>query len=150
MTLVVRPGVGSRTSALGSTYTMKADSDATAGAYSLVEEEFWGESTPLHVHVGAEEAFYVLAGRVAAWVGESETVFEAGTFLLIPRGAPHALRRVDSAPVRMLTLISPPGLQRFFDEVVARGEDELLAEPERLIELAASYGTHILGDYPTA
>ncbi len=150
VTLVVLPGMGSRTSALASTYTMKADSDAIAGAYSLVEEEFSGDTTPLHVHVGAEEAFYVLSGRVAAWASESETGLEAGTFLLVPRGTPHALRRVDPAPVRMLTLISPPGLQRFFDEVEARGEDELLDEPERLIELAAGYGTLILGDYPGA
>ncbi len=105
VTLVVLPGMGSRTSALASTYTMKADSDAIAGAYSLVEEEFWADTTPLHVQVGAEEAFYVLSGRVAAWASESETVLEAGTFLLVPRGTPHALRRVDPPPVRMLTLI---------------------------------------------
>jgi hypothetical protein len=54
---VLEPEGGSRLTALGSTYTTKADGVLTRGAYWLVEEEFWGEATPLHTHVGAEEAF---------------------------------------------------------------------------------------------
>ena len=50
----------------------------------------------------------------------------------------------------MLTLISPPGLERFFEAVVQEGEEALLAEPERLLQLAAAYGTEIVGDYPTS
>ena len=73
-----------------------------------------------------------------------------GTFLLVPRGTPHALRRLTEEPVRMLTLISPPGLERFFEAVVQEGEEALLAKPERLLQLAAAYGTEIVGDYPTS
>ena len=144
----VRAGEGRRVTALGSTYTTKADAHATHGAYVLVEEEFWGDTTPLHTHRDAEEAFYVLSGEVAAWVGESETVATAGTFLLVPRGTPHALRRLGDEPVRMLTLVSPPGFERFFDDVVREGEQALLADPERLAELTAATGTDVLGDYP--
>lgn len=56
------PGEGRQVSALGSTYTTKTDGTHVVGAFSVTEETFWGDATPLHSHVGAEEAFYVLAG----------------------------------------------------------------------------------------
>ena len=145
----VRAGEGARLSALGSTYTTKAGRDATRGAYVLVEEEFWGEPTPLHRHLESEEAFYVLSGEVAVWLDTSEILATAGSFLLVPRGLPHGLRRVGAEPVRLLTLVSPPGFERFFDDVVREGEPALLSDPERLAELAAASGTEVLGDYPT-
>ncbi|MGY1642674.1 cupin domain-containing protein [Geodermatophilus sp. SYSU D00703] len=144
----VPPGTGAQVTAFGSTYTMKTDGSATAGAYSLVEEEFWGETTPLHRHTNAEEAFYVLSGEMAAWIGDGETLARPGTFLVVPRGVAHALRRVSDAPVRMLTVVSPPGLQGFFDTVARVGEEQLLADPQRLLQLATEYGSEILGDHP--
>ena len=145
---VMGPGEGSRLTALGSTYTTKADGRSTAGSYWLVEEEFWGESTPLHTHTSAEEAFYVQSGELAAWLDGTEVVAGAGAFLLVPRGRPHALRRLGDEPVRMLTVVSPAGLERFIEAVVREGEDALLADPDRLLALAAEHGTQILGDYP--
>lgn len=145
---VVQPGEGRRVTALGSTYTTKAAAETTKGAYALVEEEFWGDPTPLHSHANAEEAFYVLSGEVAAWIGTDETVARTGSFLLVPRGTPHALRRLSAEPVLLLTVISPPGFERFFDDVVREGEHALLRDPERLAELAAASGTEVLGDYP--
>src|SRR5947208_2182970 len=100
---LVGPGEGSKISALGSTYTTKTDGEATGGAYSLVEEELWGDPTPIHSHA-REEAFYVLSGRLAVWVDGTETVAESGTFLLVPRGVSHATRRFDDEPARMLTI----------------------------------------------
>lgn len=145
---LVGPGQGRMISALGSTYTTKTDGRATHAAYSLVEEELWGDATPLHTHAREEEAFYVLSGRLAVWVDGTETVAEPGAYLVIPRGVPRAARRLGEDPVRMLTLISPAGLQEFFEAVVRKGEERLLAEPERLIALAGEFGTKILGDYP--
>jgi mannose-6-phosphate isomerase-like protein (cupin superfamily) len=147
MTLV-GPSEGARMTALGSTYTTKADPAATHGAYWLVEEEFWGDSTPLHSHTGAEESFYVLSGRAAVWLDGAETEAGAGSFLLVPRGTPHALRRLSDDPVRMLTVVSPAGMERFFEAVVREGEEALLADPARLVALAEAHGTEILGDHP--
>ena len=78
----------------------------------------------------------------------AETVAGPGSFLLVPRGQPHGLRRVGDSPAHMLTVVSPAGLERFFEAVVREGEDALLADPERLVALAAEHGTEILGDYP--
>lgn len=142
------PGDGPEVTALGSTYVTKTDGTHVASAYSLTEETFWAETTPLHSHVDAEEAFYVLTGSVEAWIDGAIDVAGPGAFLVVPRGVPHGLRRLSPDPVRMLTLISPPGLERLFAEVVAQGEEDLLAHPDRLVDLAARYGTEVLGDYP--
>ena len=133
---------------MGSTYHHKTDGSHVAGAYSLMEEEFWGETTPLHAHPDAEEAFYVLEGRVELWAEGAPTEVSPGAFMVVPRGAPHALRRLSRDPVRMLTIVSPPGFERVFDAVVEIGESDLLAHPEQLVALAAQYGTEVLGDYP--
>ncbi|WP_170182518.1 cupin domain-containing protein [Blastococcus colisei] len=145
---MLEPTEGRRLTALGSTYTTKADGAATGGAYWLVEEEFWGDSTPLHTHTGAEEAFYVVSGRAGVWMDGAETEAGPGAFLLVPRGTPHALRRLGDDAVRMLTVVSPAGMEHFFEAVVRAGEEELLADPERLVALAAEHGTEIVGDYP--
>ena len=145
---LVGPGDGPEVSALGSTYVTKTDGSQVAGAYSLTEERFWAETTPLHTHVGAEEAFYVLAGELEVWIDGTETTAGPGTFLVVPRGVPHGLRRLSADPVRMLTLISPPGFEKVFEAVAEQGEEALLSDPDKLVELAARYGTEVLGDYP--
>lgn len=141
---------GSDVTALGSTYRFKTDGAHVADAYSLMEEEFWGGTTPVHAHPGAEEAFYVLEGQVEVWADGTTSVASGGAFIVVPRGVPHALRRLSSEPVRMLTIASPPGFERIFAAVAAIGEEVLLADPERLAALAAKYGTEVLGDYPDA
>lgn len=139
---------GEKVSALGSTYHMKTDGTQVAMAYSAMEEEFWGETTPLHTHPRAEETFYVLAGQVEVWADGTAFSASAGAFIVVPRGTAHGLRRLSDEPVRMLTLISPPGFEKIFADVARIGEEELLADPDRLLALAERYGTDILGDYP--
>ena len=139
---------GERVTALGSTYRFLTHGEHVENAFALMEEEFWGETTPLHAHPGAEESFYVLDGRVEVWVGGTVAEASAGAFIVVPRGVPHALRRLSAEPVRLLTIASPPGLERIFPVVAAMGEEELLADPERLASLAAAHGTEVLGDHP--
>jgi mannose-6-phosphate isomerase-like protein (cupin superfamily) len=124
------------------------DRRCVAAAYSLVEEEFWGETTPVHAHPGAEEAFYLIEGQVELWADGRTTQATSGALIAVPWGVPHGLRRLSDEPVRMLTIVSPPGVERLFAAVAAIGEEKLLADPERLAALATEYGTEILGDYP--
>jgi hypothetical protein len=147
---VLGPGEGPRLTALGSTCTTKADGTGSRGGYWLVEEEFWGDSTPCMPTRRPRRRFYVLSGEVAVWLGGGETLARAGAFLLVPRGEPHGLRRLHDELVRMLTLASPAGIEHFFAAVVREGEEALLADPDRLVELAAAHGTEILGDYPAS
>ena len=90
----------------------------------------------------------MLAGEVEVWIDGRSSPAGPGSFLVVPRGKPHGLRRLTADPVRMLTLISPPGFEKLFDAVVERGEDALLDEPDELVQLAAEFGTEIVGEYP--
>lgn len=134
--------------ALGSTYQVKTDGGHVAMAYSVMEEEFWGDTTPIHSHPGAEETFYVLGGSVEVWADGVASRASAGAFIVVPRSVPHGLRRLSDEPVRMLTVVSPPGFERLFAAVAEEGEEALLADPDRLRALANRYGTEIPGDYP--
>ena len=46
----------------------------------------------------------------------------------------------------MPTLISSAGLREFFEAVVRESDEQLLADPGRLIALAAAFGSDLLGD----
>jgi mannose-6-phosphate isomerase-like protein (cupin superfamily) len=146
--LFLGPGGGESVTAFGSTYLIKTDGAHVTGAFSLMEEEFWGETTPLHAHPDAEETFYVLQGQVELWVDGKTSEASPGAFIVVPRGVAHGLRRLSDDPVRMITVVSPPGFERIFAAVAEIGEEQLLADPEQLARLAAEHGTEVLGDYP--
>lgn len=137
---------GEIVTALGSRYRFKVLGDATNGAYSLIEETLLdAEGPPLHIHDHEEEAFYVLQGRGAFVVGDDRRELTTGDFVLVPRGAAHALASIGEEELRMLVITSPAGLEQFFVEVQNR---EAAGEPmseDEVVELAATFGTRIVG-----
>ena len=69
-----------------------------------------------HVHHREEESFYILDGEFGFEVGDAQFVAGAGSFVLGPRDIPHRFWNAGSAPGRFLLLISPAGLEPFFEE----------------------------------
>jgi mannose-6-phosphate isomerase-like protein (cupin superfamily) len=145
--VVVRNGEGEVVNALGSRYRYKALGESTNGAYSLVEETLLDhEGPPLHVHDHEEEAFYVLGGRGVFVVGEERNELEPGDFVIVPRGAPHALARTGAEDLRMLVITSPAGLEEFFVEVQRREAAAGIPMDEGdVVALASAFGTRIVG-----
>ena len=93
----------------GERTVIKTVGDPTRGAYAVRENTAPPGFTavPLHIHRDAEEAFYVLAGRLAVLSGRRRAEAGPGSFVLIPRGTVHSLANLGAEPVRWLTLISP-------------------------------------------
>lgn len=60
-----------------------------------------GDSTPVHVHE-TPEAFHVVDGALAVFVGGEEVELEPGESVVAPRGVPHAVR-ASRGPVRYLS-----------------------------------------------
>jgi mannose-6-phosphate isomerase-like protein (cupin superfamily) len=99
-------------------------------AYSLVE---WvaargAPGTPLHLHRATDEAFYVLEGTFGFQVGHRTLEVGAGAFVFVPKGLEHAFWNGGTTSARLLSTVSPPGFERYFEELAdglaGVGDDE--------------------------
>jgi quercetin dioxygenase-like cupin family protein len=127
------------------------DGEATGGAFDLVEVEGRrGDMPPLHVHHGADETFYVVAGTVSLHLPGQSVELAPGDSFLAPRGVPHVYR-VESETARWLAVTTPGGFADFVREVSDEAEGEGFPppgrehDPARLGEAAAKVGIELLG-----
>jgi oxalate decarboxylase/phosphoglucose isomerase-like protein (cupin superfamily) len=138
--LVLRPGGGRRIQ--GASMTLKVGA-GQSGAWSVFEAEVTpGFDVGAHLHHQAEELFYILDGELdllafeprirttgdwRSWESASgaRVVRGApGSTMFVPAGCPHAFTNPGSAPARMLFLVSPPGHERYLEEI-----GELIGQP---------------------
>lgn len=97
------------------TMRMLASSEDTNGAWSLVElKEMPGYHTNLHRHNHTDEAFYVMEGVLTVKINAQTSDYPAGSFVLIPRGTPHAQGNRGRVPTRILLTMTPGGFERSF------------------------------------
>ena len=112
--VVVSPGDGQPRWSGTSRITVKARAAQTQGAFGLILcETTRGSSPPLHIHHTADEAIWVISGRIRVRCGEDEFTLEPGAFALLPRGVPHTF--VSEQETTMLGLLTPGGTEAFFD-----------------------------------
>lgn len=78
-----------------------------------------GFATGRHLHRVQEETFYVLDGECVWHVGDETILATPGTFLFVPPGVPHDITNVADGPARVLMTVSPPGHERYFEELAA-------------------------------
>jgi quercetin dioxygenase-like cupin family protein len=145
--IILRPGEG-RSIDLGNfQMSVKATSEQTDGAFTLLEaDEPPGFGPPKHIHRDAAEAFYVVAGEYIIFVRDEEFVCPAGSFIFIPAGVAHGFR-VGALPSRKLNLYAPAAMIGYFDELsaaLARGE----ADPDVLAQIADRFGMDVIGPVP--
>jgi mannose-6-phosphate isomerase-like protein (cupin superfamily) len=127
--------------------TVKADSSATGGAFTLLEaNEPPNFGPPMHVHRNAAEAFYVLDGEYVMFVNGAEIRCPAGSFVYVPAGAVHGFR-VGPVPSRKLNLYVPEAMIGYFDELAA-GVRTGDMDDARLSEIAERYGMQVIGPVP--
>ena len=131
--------------------TVKASAATTGGLLSLIETHSpIGHGPPLHVHHDEDEAFYVLEGELEIVCGQERYAAGAGAFAFLPRGIAHTFRVVGDAPVRMLTIGVPGGLENFFRDAgdPAEGDGLPPAGPidiDRVRQVSQRYGAEIVG-----
>lgn len=101
-----------------------------------------GRGTPLHVHLGQDEIFYVLEGEYAFQVGEDKYRLKTGDSIFLPRYVPHAWTQV-SPRGHMLVTMQPAGkLEEFFVAMAS-----LKAEPtqQQVAQLFAAHEMKVVG-----
>jgi quercetin dioxygenase-like cupin family protein len=135
--------------------TVKTGGGETGGSFAQVEtDDPRGTATPLHVHHNEDETFYVIEGEITVLVGDERIDLTAGDFAFAPRDIAHAYI-VSSERARMLTTLSPAGLEELFvelGEVVIGTEppaEDVLPPIDELVRRFAAYGCDVVGPPPT-
>ncbi len=120
--------------------------EETGGSYSLLETVVrLGQEPPLHVHAREDELIYVLKGEVTFYKGGNRLDCGAGDYVFLPKGCEHTYC-VESGDARLLVLLTPAGLEGYYQEIGRQVDAERYVE--RLITVSARYGVEITGPGP--
>jgi quercetin dioxygenase-like cupin family protein len=135
----------------GDTVHVVAGAGDTGGAFTMLTVDVApGGGPPLHYHEGEDEAFHVLDGAFAFAIDGEPVRAEAGAFLMVPRGTPHAWHNAGDAPARMLIVFTPGGIEGFFREAGRAAVGDGPAPPVDAGEIArtgaagARYGLNVM------
>ena len=103
----------------GSTVVIKASGEDTIGQLGVMEfsypPQLWVHP---HVHDGEDEMFYLLAGELAGFCGDSQWTASAGSFVFVPRDQVHGFTVTSSEPAKALVITGPSQLDR---QIAKRG-----------------------------
>jgi mannose-6-phosphate isomerase-like protein (cupin superfamily) len=108
---------GHQIPAIGLGITKKTDGKSTHDAYSLFEYAVPGgvNGPPPHVHTREDESFVCLAGKLEVSLGDEQFVIEHGDYLYLPRDVVHAFRNPFAEEARVISVVSPAGLERYYE-----------------------------------
>lgn len=134
----------------GALFGIPGRRETTGGALGLVDARFWeGMATPLHIHTGEDEAFYLLEGGIRFRRGDEQLVLGPGELFFGPRGVPHCFKVLEGG-ARALVILSPGGFEEMFLEGGLPVEDP--GQPpsrdydiEHVIALSRRYGMEVVG-----
>ncbi|MEX6686237.1 cupin domain-containing protein [Danxiaibacter flavus] len=120
---------------LGDLYTFHITGDQTGGAFTITEGCIQpGSAPPRHIHHLEDEAFYVLDGQFSFVRGKQQIEAGAGHFIHIPKGTLHTFRNVGKTKGRLLTMLSPAGLEKYFFEIGSEATGSLPPNDPSVIE----------------
>ncbi len=136
---VLGPEEGDRSRLGGCEDRFMIDGGETDSRFALVEHRFDAHAlaAPLHRHRNEDEYTFIVQGRMGAMLGEEEVYGDKGDLVFKPRNQWHTFWNADEAPLVVLEMISPAGLEQLF-----RSFGQLTEPPEgpELAEMAARYG----------
>ena len=101
-----------------------------------------------HIHTNEDEFSLVLSGPIGIRSAD-ETIEEVptGTWLIKPRSVPHAMWNLADEPARVLEVVMPGGLERYFEEIEPVLREHGPEWTKRYAALAEAYGLTILDDW---
>ena len=124
-------------------------SDETDGTLSMLEVTIPPRTLiKPHAHGREDEFTLVLEGSVGARLGD-ETVeaITAGSWLVKPRSIPHAMWNVGDVPARILEVVAPGGIERYFEQIAPVLREHGPDWTRRYQALADEFGLTILDDW---
>lgn len=137
-------GEGKRLNVLGDNQRVLMTGEDTSGRYALIENfNPPGIGIPLHLHHNEDETFHVFEGEVEFQIGVETVRASAGTTVYLPRNTPHAFTIVGEAPAKMLIMLMPTGLEKYFEELSQLPSNQP-PNMEEIMAISARYGIELL------
>ncbi|MFF8902642.1 cupin domain-containing protein [Streptomyces lydicus] len=146
---VVGPGDG-ETILLGSTRMRVLEDGSNTGHRLGLAESVLAPHTPgppQHRHAQHDEGFYIISGTVRFTVGDNDHDATAGTFVMVPPGAPHTFANVTDQPAVMLSIFTPDLYVQYFrdlQEMLASGQ---ALTPQASVQTMSRYATEPAVDF---
>jgi quercetin dioxygenase-like cupin family protein len=117
----------------------------TSGGSLKIEE--WGlppgEMIPPHTHTREDECSFVLEGEMMCYVAGEVVLAQKGSYVIKPRGVPHAFYNIGAETVRVMEILTPGGaFEGYFDEYEEIVSRQMSDEEHRRAraELGERYG----------
>ena len=132
----------------GDQITFLITGEETGGAFFMAEVLVPpGGGPPPHIHRREEETFYVQQGTLTIQVGGETLLASPGDFVYLPRGIVHCFKNTGSVDAKFLMVVTPAGLENFFEEAFYPAEHCSAGPPKineamlnRLLTAAARHG----------
>jgi uncharacterized cupin superfamily protein len=87
---------------------------------------------PPHTHVHEDECSYVLKGELMCYVGGNVVVAPKGSYVIKPRGVPHAFYNGGTDNVRIMEILTPgEPFEGYFDEYEKIASRKMSGEEHR-------------------
>jgi mannose-6-phosphate isomerase-like protein (cupin superfamily) len=135
---------------LGDLYRIRLSGEQTGGAYALIEcNVSAGNGPPPHIHLHEDETFWIVEGDFSFLAGDKTIRFQTGSCVHVPRNTLHTFKNEGSTTGRVLVLVSPPGLEKFFERISEPVTDISSPPPvtqetlQKVLTLAPEYGMEI-------
>ncbi len=140
--ILIGPDQGAHLPVLDITHKVTAEA---SGGPLLIDE--WGlppgGMIPPHTHAREDECSFVLEGELTCYVGGEVVLAAEGSYVIKPRGVPHAFYNAGAGTVRVMELLTPgDSFEGYFDEYEEIASQKSSNEEHRKAraELGERYG----------
>jgi quercetin dioxygenase-like cupin family protein len=139
-------------SVVGDRYHFQVLGEETNGAFAMFEAFVPPQhGPPPHVHHREDEVFYVIEGEFTFTIAGQPVLATAGQTIYAKRDTPHTFKNSGGQAGRLIIIVTPAGLERFFLEVgipldspESQPVEPTAADIDRLLAAAPRYGVEIL------
>jgi quercetin dioxygenase-like cupin family protein len=144
---LVAPGEGKRLALYAVKFGYKVESADSGGSLAVMEVEIPAKTlVKPHNHTREDEFSLVLQGPVGVRIADRVLEADTGSYLVKPRGTPHAMWNAGDTPVKVIEMVSPAGLESYFEEL-STVLTKHRGDAPRYYELAQQYGITIMDDW---
>jgi quercetin dioxygenase-like cupin family protein/catechol-2,3-dioxygenase len=135
----------------GDQITFLMTGEETDGAFFMAEVSVPPGGGPgPHVHHREEETFHLLQGTLTIQAGGRTQNASAGDLVHLPRGIVHSFKNAGNVDAKFLLVVTPAGLEKFFEEAFYPALDRSSAPPlvteallARLLAVAPRHGLEL-------